>query len=71
MRGNRLFVFGCVVSRAYWCAWGGRVSRSGEWGSRSLDDGSCYTRHLRDLDVPEATFTDPDLTTFLGPAPWD
>ena len=25
----------------------------------------------RDLDVPETTFTDPDLTTFLGPAPWD
>jgi len=21
---------------------------------------------LRDLDVPETTFTDPDLTTFLG-----
>ena len=36
------------------------------WGSRSLDDGSCYTRHLRDLDVPETTFTGPDLTTFLG-----
>ena len=30
------------------------------------DDGSCYTRHLRDLDVPETTFTSPDLTTFLG-----
>ena len=36
------------------------------WGSRSLDDGSCYTRYLGDLDVPEATFTGPDLTTFLG-----
>ena len=36
------------------------------WGSRSPDDGSCYTRHLRDLDVPETTFTGPDLTTFLG-----
>ena len=42
------------------------MSRSGEWGSRSLDDGSCYTRHLRDLDVPEATFACPDLTIFLG-----
>ena len=30
------------------------------------DDGSCHTRHLRDLDVPETTFTGPDLTTFLG-----
>ena len=42
------------------------VRRCGEWGSRSPDVGSCYTRHLRDLDVPETTFTDPDLTTFLG-----
>ena len=25
----------------------------------------------RDLDVPETTFACPDLTTFLGPAPWD
>ena len=43
------------------------MRRCGEWGSRSPDDGSCYTRHLRDLDVPETAFTDPDLTTFLGP----
>ena len=42
------------------------MRRCGEWGSRSPDVGSCYTRHLRDLDVPETTFTDPDLTTFLG-----
>ena len=42
------------------------VRRCGEWGSKSPDVGSCYTRHLRDLDVPETTFTDPDLTTFLG-----
>ena len=42
------------------------MRRCGGWGSRSPDDGSCYTRHLRDLDVPETTFTDPDLTTFLG-----
>ena len=36
------------------------------WGSRSLDDGSSYTTVTRDLDVPEATFACPDLTTFLG-----
>ena len=35
-------------------------------GSRSLDDGSSYTTVTRDLDVPEATFACPDLTTFLG-----
>ena len=44
----------------------GWVRRCGGWGSRSPDDGSCYTRHLRDLDVPETTFACPDLTTFLG-----
>ena len=60
-----LRVWGC-------CSWsllkfiGGVGASLLGWGSRSLDDGSCYTRHLRDLDVPETTFTDPDLTTFLG-----
>ena len=36
------------------------------WGSRSPDDGGCYTRHQRDLDMSETTFSRPDLTTFLG-----
>lgn len=33
---------------------------------RSPDDGSCYTLHQRDLDVPEITFIDLDLATFMG-----
>lgn len=33
-------------------------------GSRSSDDGSSYTGHLEDLDVPYATFSTPDLTVF-------
>ena len=36
------------------------------WGASLRWVGSCYTPHLRDLDVPETTFTGPDLTTFLG-----
>ncbi len=32
--------------------------------SRSSDDGGSYTPYLKDLDVPEATFACPDLTTF-------
>ena len=48
------------------CSGGGWVRRCGGWGARSPDDGSCYSTQLRDLDVPEATFTGPDLTTFLG-----
>ena len=28
--------------------------------------GAAISTQLRDLDVPETTFTDPDLTTFLG-----
>ena len=32
--------------------------------SRSPEDGSSDTPHLEDLDVPDATFTSPDLTTF-------
>ena len=42
------------------------MRRCAGWGSRSPDDGSCYTPQLMDLDVPETTFTCPDLTTFLG-----
>jgi transposase len=34
--------------------------------SRSSDDGSSHTAHLEDLDVADATFTRPDLTTFTG-----
>lgn len=48
------------------CSGWGWVRRCGGWGARSPDDGSCYSTQLRDLDVPEATFTGPDLTTFLG-----
>src|SRR5699024_3357829 len=33
-------------------------------GSRSSDDGSSDAAHREDLDVPDATFTHPDLTTF-------
>src|SRR5699024_4143450 len=33
-------------------------------GSRSSDDGSSDAAHREDLDVPDATFTAPDLTTF-------
>src|SRR4051812_41415836 len=32
--------------------------------SRSPEDGSSHTTHLEDLDVPDATFGCPDLTTF-------
>jgi transposase len=32
--------------------------------SRSSEDGSSHTAHPKDLDVPDATFTRPDLTTF-------
>ena len=42
------------------------MRRCGGWGSRSPDEGSCYATQLRGLDVPENTFTGPDLTTFLG-----
>lgn len=35
-------------------------------GSRSSDDEGSYTAHLEDLDVCDATFTAPDLTTFTG-----
>jgi hypothetical protein len=34
------------------------------WGSRSSDDGGSYASHPEDLDVPDATFACPDLTTF-------
>jgi hypothetical protein len=33
---------------------------------RSSDDGSSHAAHLEDLDVPDATFTSPDLTSFTG-----
>jgi transposase len=33
-------------------------------GSRSSDDGGSYASHLEDLDVRDATFACPDLTTF-------
>ena len=48
------------------CSGWGWVRYYVESGSRSLDDGSCYSTQLRDLDVPETTFTGPDLTIFLG-----
>ena len=32
--------------------------------SRSSEDGGSYAAHLEDLDVPDATFGCPDLTTF-------
>lgn len=32
--------------------------------SRSSEDGDSYAAHLEDLDVPDATFGGPDLTTF-------
>ena len=55
-----------VVSKAYWCVLGGgRVVTPGR-GRGFPDDGSCYTTVTRALDVPETTFTGPDLTTFLG-----
>lgn len=31
----------------------------------SSDDGSSHTAHLDDLDVPDATFACPELTTFM------
>lgn len=34
--------------------------------SRSPEDGGSHTHHLEDLDVPDATFDDPDLTKFCG-----
>lgn len=34
------------------------------WRSRSSDDGSSHTAQPEDLDVPDATFACPDLTTF-------
>jgi hypothetical protein len=33
-------------------------------GSRSSEDGSSYTAHPEDLDVADATFACPDLSTF-------
>jgi len=36
----------------------------GGCGSRSSDDGSSYTAHPKDLDMSDATFVRPDLTTF-------
>ena len=33
-------------------------------GSRPPEDGSSHTTHLEDLDMPDATFACPDLTTF-------
>ena len=33
-------------------------------GSRSFDDGDCYTVHLKDLDMPHTTFDRPDLSAF-------
>ena len=61
-----LFAFVGVVSKAYWCVLGGgRVVTPGR-GRGFPDDGSCYTTVTRALDVPETTFTGPDLTTFLG-----
>lgn len=40
--------------------------RRGGWleGSRPSEDEGSYTPHLEDLDVPDATFTAPDLTSF-------
>lgn len=32
--------------------------------SRSFDDGNSHAAHPKDLGVPDATFTRPDLTTF-------
>ncbi|MFC0533229.1 hypothetical protein [Phytohabitans kaempferiae] len=34
---------------------------------RSSEDGGSYAAHLEDLDVPDATFGCPDLTTFCRP----
>ena len=42
------------------------MRRCGGWRSRSPDEGSCYATQPRGLDVPEATFTGPDLMTLLG-----
>lgn len=42
------------------------VHRCDGYGSRSPDDGNCHTRQLKDLDMPETTFTCPELTAFLG-----
>ena len=33
-------------------------------GSRSSDDGDCYTVHLKDLDMPNTIFDRPDLSAF-------
>jgi hypothetical protein len=41
----------------------GGASVAGQ-ASRSSEDGSSHTTHLEDLDVPDATFVCPDLTTF-------
>ncbi len=53
-----LFAFEGVVAGAYWRVGEGCVVAVGR-GSRSADDGSCYTTVTRDLDVPETTFACP------------
>lgn len=35
-------------------------------GLRSFDDGSYHAAHTKDLNMSNATFTAPDLTTFAG-----
>lgn len=45
--------------------WGGRVVAACR-GRGPSTNGSCYTTQLRDIDVPETTFTGHDLMTFLG-----
>ena len=34
------------------------------YGSRSSDDGDCYTVHLKDLDTANTIFDRPDLSVF-------
>ena len=50
----------------FWVGGGGRVVTPGRGRGPPPDDGSCYTTVTRALDVPETTFTGPDLTTFLS-----
>ena len=61
---SRLFTVGGVA--------GVGESVAGQGSRWSPEDGSSHTAHLGDLDVPDATFACPDLTTFcrleeLGP----
>ena len=40
------------------------LTHRGQGGSRPSDDGGSYATHRENLDVSDATFANPDLTTF-------